>query len=128
MICVKPTFAANRLLTEFADDEFMTRKMPLWWLCVLMVATAAALAGCDSPSPKFSGLTGHRISVDGSQFSVRHTDQDAEAVRISKELRPGRGEVVLKGAKAIELASGCRVLPTSLDGDTNYVRADIDCS
>ena len=99
----------------------------LWWSFIVFTALAAGLAACDSPSPRFSGLAARQVLVDGSRFSVRSTAHEAEAIRLSRELKPERGPTVLKGAKAIVLASGCKLVPGTLDGDTNIVRADIDC-
>ncbi|MDJ0826237.1 MAG: hypothetical protein QNJ16_12105 [Rhodobacter sp.] len=106
----------------------MVLQRPLWWSCIVLVAVAFALAGCDSPSPKFAGLTARQVTVDGSLFSVRYTRTEAEAVRISKEFGTRRGTIVGKGAKAIVIASGCAIKSRTLDGDTVYVRAKIDCA
>lgn len=85
------------------------------------------VAGCDSPSPAFSGLAARQVTVEGSTFSVRATRRDAEAIRINREWRPRRGAIVVKAAAAIEIASGCPVRKRSLSGDTNIVRARLDC-
>ena len=106
----------------------MVLKMPFWWSLVVIVALVTGLAGCDSPSPAFSGLASRNVTVDGSSFSVRHTRDRAEAIRLSREWRPPLGRTLLKGSMAIMLASGCAVKPGSLDGDTNIVRADLDCA
>lgn len=105
----------------------MVVRMPFWWSCVALLALVLGVAGCDSPSPRFSGLAARQVTVDGSLFSVRHTVWEAEAIRLSREARPRRGPMVLKGGKAIVLASGCKLVPNTLDGDTNVVRADIAC-
>ncbi len=65
--------------------------------------------------------------MDGFRFAVRATRFEAEAIRIGPEWPPKRADVVYKGAKAIVLASGCAVIPKTLEGDENIVRADLDC-
>ena len=95
---------------------------------VVLLALITGLAGCDGPSPAFSGLATRNVTVDGSTFAVRHNGQEAEAIRTNREWRPPLGRTLLKGYMAIMLASGCAVDPGSLDGDTNIVRADLDCS
>ncbi len=94
----------------------------------MLLALVTGLAGCDSPSPRFSGLASRNVTVDESTFAVRHNGYEAEAIRTSFEARPPLGRTLLKGFMAIMLASGCAVDPESLDGDTNIVRADLDCS
>ncbi len=106
----------------------MVLRMPLWWSLVALLALVTGLAGCDSPSPAFSGLAARNVVVDGSSFAVRHNGHEAEAIRTSPEWRPPLGRTLLKGSMAIMLASGCPVDPDSLDGDTNIVRADLECS
>ncbi len=105
----------------------MTKTMSVWWSCLILFAIALALAGCDSPSPKFMGLTARQVTVDRSLYSVRHTVFEAEAIRLSGEVPPHRSRAVLQAARAIEIASECEVLRNTLDGDANVVRADIDC-
>ena len=73
------------------------------------------------------GLTARQVTVDGSLYSVRNTVFEAEAIRLNQERPPRISTAVMKGARAIEMASGCAVLRHSLRGDTNVVRADIDC-
>lgn len=93
----------------------------------LVFLALAGLAGCDSPSPAFSRLPATRISVDGAVFAVRHTAFEAEAIRLNAQGGTTRGGIVYRGAKAMILVSGCAVVPETLEGDTNIVRADLDC-
>ncbi|MDF0602963.1 hypothetical protein P1J78_19645 [Psychromarinibacter sp. C21-152] len=85
-------------------------------------------AACDSPSPAFSRLPAHRVTVDDATFSVRFTPFEAEALRVSRGLPGSRGEVMFAGARAIMLASGCPVVPKTLEGDPAIVRASLDCA
>ncbi len=105
----------------------MQINMPLWWSVVLVSALAFGLAACDSPSPAFSGQVARQVTVAGSTFSVRATSHAAEAVRINRELRARRAVIVAKGGVAIEQVTGCGIRKGSLDGDTNYVRARLNC-
>lgn len=101
--------------------------MRLWWSFVSLSALAMGLAGCDSPSPAFMGIEPQQVTVEGSTFSVRATRQEAEAIRVNRELRARRGVIVAKGAVAIETATGCNVVERSLQGDTNFVKAKLSC-
>lgn len=105
----------------------MQFNMPLWWSIVCLSALAFGLAACDSPSPRFQGVAARQVTVDGSRFSVRATRSEAEAIRVNGEWRARRGAVVAKAAVAIEQASGCAVRKGSLHGDTNIVKARLNC-
>lgn len=101
--------------------------MPLWWTCVLCFALAFGLSACDSPSMAFSDIPAKKLTVEGSDFSVRHTNYEAEVIRTNAEWAPTRREIILKAVKAIETTSGCAVLPQSVRGDTNIIVSDIAC-
>jgi hypothetical protein len=101
--------------------------------CVVLCLSIAALAlsGCDSPSPLsvFSGVPPTRVEVAGSVFSVRVAGREAQAVRTNFDLRAGsRGrEIVPRAGIAMERASGCRVVPGSLRGDSAVIEARLAC-
>ncbi|RDC72863.1 hypothetical protein DLJ49_09615 [Rhodovulum sp. 12E13] len=99
---------------------------------VLSLAVAALLLpGCDSPSPlsSFAGVPATRVEVAGSTFSVRVAGREAQAVRTNFDLRAGsRGrEIVPRAGIAMERASGCRVVPGSLRGDSSVIEARLAC-
>jgi len=85
------------------------------------------LMGCDSPNPAFMQVEAQRITVDGSTFSVRIHEDRAEAIRTSFERLPKIGDTFPKAAKAIEIASGCKVVPNSMKGDPALMVAKLDC-
>ena len=105
----------------------MQLSMSFWWSMIVLMAFAMGLAACDSPSVAFQSVAERKVSVDGFHFSVRATRYEAEAIRLGLERPPRRAEVVYKGAKAMVIASGCAVVPKSLEGNENIVRADLDC-
>lgn len=94
---------------------------------VAMICIFALLVACDSPSPRFSGIVGKRIVVDGWEFSVRHTDFEVEAIRLSGGLEMDRRVYAPRFLRAVRETSGCEVLPGSLYGDPNVMRADLKC-
>ena len=85
------------------------------------------LTGCDGPSIAFLGTEPTKISVDGSEFSVRTTPYDAEAIRLNFEPGATRYSIVPKGVIAIEAVSGCTIVPETLRGDANLIAADLAC-
>lgn len=91
---------------------------------MLLCLSAAA---CDSPSMAFSGVPAQSITIGPSTFSVRVKGDRAEAVRVSRELRPSKSAILARSAVAIERASGCRIKGGGPDGDQAVQRAKLDC-
>lgn len=94
--------------------------------CLVLLA---ALAACDLPSPTgpVAGARAQSVEVAGSTFSVRVSGQDAVAVRTNTDFRARRADILPKAGLAMELVSGCRVRPGSLDGDVARVEGRLDC-
>ena len=96
------------------------------WRAIFLIAIA--MAGCDSPHPRFMGVEEQKVTIRGSTFKVRIRDVTAEAIRINFERLPKIGETFPKAAMAMEVASGCRVIPHSMKGDPALMTANLDCS
>ncbi len=85
------------------------------------------LTACDSPSPAMMGETPVHIRSGGMEFSVRIRGTRAEAIRTNMTWNPGIGQIYPHARLAMEQVSGCSVIEDSLRGDTNVMRADLDC-
>ena len=85
------------------------------------------LAACSSP--RFLGEPSEVVTEAGSSFRVymRRASREVEAHRISPELLPSRSLVLAKAVSAIEYATGCGVVPGSVEGDQAIIRAEVDC-
>ena len=92
---------------------------------------APLLAGCDSPNPfsPYAGVPPQRVEVGGSVFSVRVAGTQAQAVRTNFDLRAGaRGRAIVpRAGVAMERASGCTVVPGTLQGDSALIEAELRC-
>ena len=87
----------------------------------------AALAACDAPSPNMRGALTREVTVGPSTFTVHRLGDRAEAVRTNFEMgRKARG-IMARGYQAIELATGCQVVPGSFTGDPALMKARIAC-
>lgn len=88
------------------------------------------LAACTTPSPAMirADHLSREISVDGARFRVDFTARMAESHRLNMDMRVGRGPMVLRGAIAIVLATGCPLKPRTLEGDQAIVTARLDCA
>ena len=68
-----------------------------------------------------------QVSAQGMKFKVTYTSSSAIAYR-TDFLRPSKFHLVPEAAiEAIELASGCRVKPNSVNGDPARVTAKLAC-
>lgn len=94
---------------------------------LLMMLLCVALVACAAHSPVLYGGQVARVTVDGSRFVVSFTDDRAEATRVSAERAPDRLQTLSKSLRAIELASGCDVVPGTLYGDWSLAEAWLTC-
>lgn len=85
------------------------------------------LVGCSSPSLKFMNIEPVRVIVEGSVFDVYSNGTEVQAIRVNREFLPGKSKAIVRMVMAIEQATGCMVVPTSVDGDQALVKAKIRC-
>jgi hypothetical protein len=96
---------------------------------MLVLLPALLLAACTAPVPGMhhAGVVSREVAVDGSRWRV---DVDGAAVlahRLNFDTRIARGPMVMRGAAAIVLATGCPLRRGTLTGDQALVRAETDC-
>ncbi|WP_292019030.1 hypothetical protein [Maritimibacter sp. UBA3975] len=87
----------------------------------------AALAACNSPSPRFMDSPHVEVTVETSRFSVWRNGDRVEVIRISPEALPRLSVVLARAEVAIERATGCRVWQGTLKGDQAVVTARLAC-
>jgi len=85
------------------------------------------LAACAAPSIGVMAGNSERVEVGPYQFTVNYKGAQAEAYRANVVWSPKAHEVFAAGAVAIEQASGCKVVGSSLRGDVTLVQADLSC-
>lgn len=93
----------------------------------VILLTALALIGCNSPSPRFMDSPHVEVEVDGSRFSVRRDGDRVEVIRTSPKVLPRLSVVLARAEVAIQRATGCRVWSGSLKGDQAVVTARLAC-
>ena len=93
-----------------------------------IILSVGILASCSNSHPQFLSVQKQVIEVDGSRFDVRIKSDIAEAIRTNFEYVPKVGEIFPKAAKAMEMASGCQVVPNSMKGDPALMVARLKCS
>lgn len=82
------------------------------------------VSGCATSGPEFRGAVTRRVSVDNATFQVRHTWFRAEAVRLNFDTRRG---ALQRGYRAIQIASGCEIIPGTFHGDPARMEAALFC-
>ena len=94
-----------------------------------LIVFLLVLAGCDSPSPEMMGGAMREATVDGSRFRVfmKPGGYKVEAHRVSVEMLPSKVETFARAYRAIEIATGCKVVAGSLGGDRAIVAARVNC-
>lgn len=88
----------------------------------------SVLSACGNSHPAFMGVEAQVVEVRGSTFQIRVKGDMAEAIRTNFERIPKIGDTFPKAAEAIEIASGCSVVPNSMKGDPALMTAKVKCS
>ena len=108
----------------------MTAMHPLFLL--LFVLESLALAGCGaSPGRIYLGLEPVVVLIEGREYRVwaRHAGSggQVQVVRMGYVPRHGHGGIQAAMVAAAQQATGCRVVPESVEGDTGVINARILC-
>jgi hypothetical protein len=90
---------------------------------------ALLLAACHAPSPamRHAGVQRQEVTVDAARWRVDWDGETAEAHRLNMDTRIVRGPMVMRGAAAIMVVTGCFLRPGTLEGDQAIVRAGTEC-
>ncbi|PKP83945.1 MAG: hypothetical protein CVT80_10965 [Alphaproteobacteria bacterium HGW-Alphaproteobacteria-2] len=91
------------------------------------VCLALLVAGCNTLGPGHGYPLPLVVQVEDSTFRVYHDGTRAVAIRINPDFNPRAGKIFSHARRAMEQASGCRVLPSTLEGDMTMIRADLIC-
>ena len=93
----------------------------------IIVLFVGILTSCSNSHPQYMSVQKQTVEVDGSRFDVRIKGDMAEAIRTNFEYAPKIGEIFPKAARAMEMASGCKVVPNSMKGDPALMVANLKC-
>lgn len=76
---------------------------------------------------QFMGVQMQVIEVQGSTFQICINGEAAEAIRTNFECVPKIGDTFPKAKEAMEIASGCTVVPDTMKGDPALMVAKLKC-
>lgn len=86
-----------------------------------------ALVSCSSPGRQFSGIEPVSITVEGSEFDVYALGENVRVIRMNFELLPRLAVIASRAIVAMELVTGCTVVPGSFSGDQAMAQARVKC-
>lgn len=92
----------------------------------LGIFLALNLAGCTTPPLEYRGVPATTVTVGEDTFNVHVNGNNALAIRTNTAYRPRLSAVARQGQRAIEIASGCRVVGP-VTGDQAVIHAVLDC-
>ncbi|SMX30775.1 hypothetical protein [Actibacterium lipolyticum] len=91
------------------------------WIALIL------LAACDSPSVGLINAPSRQVQIENSTFVVHFNGERAEAIRTNFEFGKEARGVMGRGYRAIELATGCQIVPRSFEGDPALMKAKLAC-
>ncbi len=94
---------------------------------ILLVSTCLLLACSEIPTQK-SGVSGEFVDIGAAKFAVFSEGESALAIYIGALRAPDEDWVMPAAQRAIERATGCPVIPDSLQSDSKTIQANLDCS
>jgi hypothetical protein len=85
------------------------------------------LAACDSPAPRFIGAERTELQRGAFTYVVYRRDNRAEAIRLGYAPMAERAAIAAGMPGIIAEATGCRVIESSVRGDSGEMRARLNC-
>ncbi len=86
------------------------------------------LSSCGpSPAPEFFGASRRDVSVEGRTYTVFFTERRVEVIRLGQARRGEHQAIRAAMVGLIEPTTGCKLIPSSLQGDSGEMRGSIRC-
>ncbi len=86
------------------------------------------LGACGAqPAPEFFAATRADVSRGGRQYTVFHTQNRVEVIRLGYARRGDHQAIRATMIALIPEVTGCRLIETSLQGDSGEMRGSIRC-
>ncbi len=92
-------------------------------LCLIVM-----LASCGAqPAPEFLRATRSDVTRDGRQYTVYYTQKRVEVIRLGYATRGEHQAIRAQMITLIPEVTGCRLVESSLQGDSGEMRGSITC-
>jgi hypothetical protein len=86
------------------------------------------LAACGAqPAPEFIGATRTDVMRGDRAYTVFHTDTPVEVIRLGYAKRGAHEAIRVEMIEMIEPVTGCRLVGSTLMGDSGEMRGSINC-
>ena len=86
------------------------------------------LAACGaSPAPEFIGAQRVDVMRDGRAYTVFFTDRRAEVIRLGYARRGQHQDIRATMIALIPQVTGCKLRPSTVQGDSGEMRGSISC-
>ena len=93
-----------------------------------LISAFFLLAACGAqPAPEFFGATQSDVVRDGRKFTVFHTGSRVEVIRLGYVRRGEHQAVRATMIDLIPSVTGCRLVPSTITGDSGEMRGSITC-
>ena len=94
----------------------------------LALFAAFALVGCGAqPAPEFFQAQRRDVVRDGRTYTVYHTDKRVEVIRLGYAARGSHQAIRATMIGLIPEVTGCRLVESTLQGDSGEMRGSISC-
>jgi hypothetical protein len=94
----------------------------------LPLALLFLLAACGaSPAPEFFGAARRDVTVDGRQYTVFSTQKRVQVIRLGYARRGEHQAIRATMIGLIDPTTGCKLLDSTLQGDSGEMRGSIRC-
>lgn len=98
------------------------------WKTRALIPLTLSLAACGAqPAPEFFGAKRDEVVVDGRQYVVFHTDKRVEVIRLGYASRGEHQKIRATMIGLVEPVTGCRLVESTLVGDSGEMRGSIRC-
>lgn len=93
-----------------------------------LLAAVLVVAGCGAqPAPEFFGARRQEATVDGRRYVVYSTDRRVEVIRLGYAPRGQHQAIRAAMIGLIAPVTGCRLVESTLQGDSGEMRGSIRC-
>jgi len=92
------------------------------------LAALVFLAACGAqPAPEFFGANRSDVTRDGRQYTVFHTEKRVEVIRLGYAVRGQHRAIRATMIALIPEVTGCKLVTSTLQGDSGEMRGAIRC-
>ena len=95
---------------------------------LLALFALVALAACGAqPAPEFFNAQRSEVTRDGRKYVVFHTQNRVEVIRLGYAPRGAHQAIRATMIEVIPQVTGCKLVESTLQGDSGEMRGNIRC-